>query len=259
MFRHLLQRILAEPGTRDLDLDDPRTTDARREIVRRKSFLVRVYREWYQAVANELPTADGPTLEIGSGAGFLADVIPRLITSDLLPLRHVHVALDAQDLSFRDSSLRAIILINALHHLPDVRRFLEEAARCVQPHGRLIMIEPWVSRWSRIIYGRLHHEPFHPEAGAWTFPSTGPLSGANAALPWIITVRDRVEFERVLPQWNIESIKPMMPIKYLLSGGVSLRSLMPGWTYDWWTRVESLLERRMRDWAMFALIVMRRT
>jgi hypothetical protein len=57
------------------------------------------------------------------------------------------------------------------------------------------MIEPWVSTLSRPIYTRLHHEPFNPDAKDWSFPDTGPLSGANGALPWIIFQRDRHHFE----------------------------------------------------------------
>ena len=40
------------------------------------------------------------------------------------------------------------------------------------------MIEPWVSAWARFVWGRLHHEPFAPEASSWRIPSSGPLSGA---------------------------------------------------------------------------------
>jgi hypothetical protein len=44
------------------------------------------------------------------------------------------------------------------------------------------MVEPWVSDWSKFIYGHLHHEPFLPEASNWVIPAAGPLSGANGAL-----------------------------------------------------------------------------
>ena len=54
----------------------------------------------------------------------------------------------------------------------------------------------WVTRWSRWIYGRFHHEPFDPQRADWEFPLSGPLSGANGALPWIIFQRDREQFER---------------------------------------------------------------
>jgi hypothetical protein len=47
----------------------------------------------------------------------------------------------------------------------------------------------------------------------------------------------------------------MMPLGYLLSGGVSMRGLMPGWTYGAWRAVDRLLSPSM---AMFAHIVLER-
>jgi hypothetical protein len=145
-----------------------------------------------------------------------------------------------------------------LHHLPQPRAFLSEAARCVQPGGVLVMIEPWVTRWSRLIYGRLHHEPFEPAVQEWEFPPSGPLSGTNGALPWIIFERDRVQFEREFAEWQIQEIRLGMPFRYLVSGGISMKALMPGWTFSVWRRMENALRLWMKDLAMFALIVLKR-
>ena len=122
----------------------------------------------------------------------------------------------------------------------------------------MVMIEPWVTPWSRVIYTRLHHEPFEPETKDWEFPSTGPLSGANGALPWIVFERDRARFEQEFPQWSIELIAPLMPFRYLVSGGVSLRSLMPGWTTGFWRSLDELVGGQRGGMAMFARIVLRR-
>jgi hypothetical protein len=120
------------------------------------------------------------------------------------------------------------------------------------------MIEPWVTPWSGFVYSRLHHEPFRPEAEAWEFPSSGPLSGANGALPWIIFERDRLRFEQEFPEWRIRVIKPMMPFRYLVSGGIALRSLMPGQTFGLWCGLERVLRPWSRTLAMFAQIVLER-
>jgi hypothetical protein len=61
------------------------------------------------------------------------------------------------------------------------------------------MIEPWVTPWSRLVYTRMHHEPFVPAAAQWEFLTTGPLSGANGALPYILFSRDRAQFELEFP------------------------------------------------------------
>ena len=121
------------------------------------------------------------------------------------------------------------------------------------------MVEPWLTPWSRLIYRRLHHEPFEPDAAAWEFPGNGPLSDANGALPWIVFERDRRRFESDFPSWKVRSIAPGMPFRYLLSGGVSLRSLMPGFLHSTWKACESCLRPWMHSWAMFAVIVVERT
>jgi SAM-dependent methyltransferase len=249
---------LAHPVTAGLPIDDPATTVLRRRIVAEKTFLRRIYCEWYEAIAAVLPPPSEPALELGSGAGFLKEYVPGLITSEVFPCPHVDRVIDAHALPFGPGELRGIVMTNVLHHLPDARRFLSEAARCVRPNGVLAMVEPWVSSWSRFVYRRLHHELFDADASMWTLDATGPLSGANSALPWILFERDRIEFERLFPQWRIDTIEPIMPFRYLLSGGVSMRSLTPAWTYAPVRRLEDLLSPWMRRLAMFAFIVLRR-
>src|SRR5262249_662298 len=155
-----------------------------RSIIREKSFLRKIYQEWYASIVAGLPPCEGPVLELGSGAGFLGDYIPSLITSEVFSSPGISIVLDAHSLPFAHSSLRAIVMTNVFHHLTRPRRFLAEAARSVKVGGSLLMVEPWVSTWSRLVYRRLHYEPFDAEAMHWEFPESGPLSGANNALPW---------------------------------------------------------------------------
>jgi SAM-dependent methyltransferase len=230
--------FLAHPLTRGLDIDDPRTTLLRREIIREKGFLRLIYEEWYRSLIAVLPAGDGAVLELGSGAGFLGEVLPGVITSDVFYVPNIGMAADAQRLPLADGSLRGIVMSDVLHHIPEPRRFFAEAARCVRPGGVVTMIEPWVSPWSRWVYRCFRHEPFRPDAAEWELPRGGPLSGANGALPWILFHRDRGKFRGEFPEWDIAEIRPMMPFRYLLSGGVSMRNLMPGWTFGMWQAVE---------------------
>jgi SAM-dependent methyltransferase len=255
----LLRSLLGHPRTRHLDLDDPRTTELRRAIIQDKPFLKRVYTDWYRTIADALPAERGPVLELGSGPGFLRDFVPQeLVTSERFFCTGVDVILDGQALPFGDGSLRAIVLTDVLHHLPRVRSFFHEAQRSLRPRGIVAMVEPWVTTWSRLVYTRLHHEPFRPETNEWEFPQAGPLSSANGALPWVVFERDRNRFEREFPELSIERVAPFMPFRYLVSGGVSLRTLMPAWTYAGWNSLESSLAPLMHRWAMFAFIVLRR-
>lgn len=254
----MIKKLLCHPLARGLDIDDPALTEVRRRIIRAKPFLDRLYHEWYEGIREKLPDINGEVVELGSGAGYLEEVIPGVVKSEILPCSHVHIVLDGCSLPFAEASLRALVMTDVFHHIPRPRSFLREAARCLRPGGAIIMIEPWVTPWSRFIYKHLHHEPFQPEAESWEFPPSGPLSGANSALPWIVFGRDRGRFEMEYPELRIESVEPMTPLRYLLSGGVSLRSLQPGWAFPLWRCLEGVLKPIRPAIAMFARITLRR-
>jgi SAM-dependent methyltransferase len=237
-----------------MDVDDPRTTALRREIIQSKTFLKHIYCEWYARLAASMPP-DSRFLELGSAAGFFREFAPNLITSELFPTPGVERIADARHLPFANDELDGIVMTDVLHHITDVARFFQEATRCIKPGGQVLMIEPWNTSWSRLVYQRLHSEPFQPDAG-WTIPDTGPLSGANGALPWILFERDRERFEQQFPEWRIDTIELLMPFSYLLSGGVSLRALVPGWAYRPIRWIEDTVSQKR--WAMFALIKLKK-
>ena len=254
-----LFNLLRHPLTQGMDVDHPDTTVRRRSVIRGKPFLCRLYREWYDMVRQAIPGGAGDVVELGSGAGFMKEVISDLITTEVLPLEGIDVRIPSDGtLPFADRSLRAIVMTDVLHHIGDPRKFFREASRTVRAGGAIVMIEPWVTSWSKWVYAKLHSEPFRPDSAEWEFPDRGPLSAANGALPWIIFTRDRALFEREFPEWRVVRISPMMPVAYLLSGGVSMRSLCPGWAYGFCRFFERMLQRAGIRAAMFAWIVLER-
>lgn len=244
---------------RTAGIDDPQITLDRRRIIRQKSFLRKIYDEWYRKIADAIPPGEGHVLEIGSGAGFLREYLPSLLTSEIFFIPSVSVVLDARHMPVRRDALGGIVMTDVLHHIPDVRSFFNDAARCVRPGGVIAMIEPWHTPWSKLIYQNLHHEPFLPGAEHWEFPACGPLSSANGALPWIVFRRDRSQFESEFPAWRVERIEPTMPFRYLASGGFSRLTPQPGFLFPVWTGLERLLNPWMGTFAMFAFILLRRT
>ncbi len=243
-FRKWLRHPLAREG------EGAEALATRRRIILQKAPLRRIYEEWYAGIAAELPPGAEPVLEIGSGAGFLRERMPGLIASEAIPCEGIHAALEGGHLPFRAGSLRAIVIVDRLHHFPDVRGFLAEAGRCVRSGGVIVMVEPWITPWSRLLYQRLNDEPCEPEAEAWEL-----RRGSNIALPWMVFARDRAQFEAEFPQWRVERVAGMLPVSYLLTGGVSLRSLAPGWVIEAVRRLERPLARRL---GTFAFIVVRR-
>jgi SAM-dependent methyltransferase len=248
----VVRRWLVLAETEGLDEDAPEMTLARRQIIREKPFLRRIYEEWYDGIRASVPDGAGAVLELGSGPGFMSLRVPGLITSEILHISGVDMVADARALPFRAAALRGIVMTNVLHHIPDARQFFAEAARVVASGGVIVMIEPWVNAWSTFVYRRFHVEPFEPAAPTWDLQGTGPLSSANAALPWILFQRDRARFECEFPHWRVASIEPHTPLRYLLSGGVSMRNLVPAFSYPAWRLIDRLLGP---SFGMFAKIV----
>ena len=57
---------------------------------------------------------------------------------------------------------------------------------------------------------------------------------------------------------RIVSLDPLMPLRYVLSGGVSIRSAVPAWSFPFWRRVDQWLLQMTSGTAMFARVVVRR-
>ena len=248
----LFNFLLSHPLTRGMAVDDPQTTLFRRQIIRKKPYLKKIYTEWYGMLMKGMPSGSINILELGSGAGFLDELIPNIISSEVFVIPGVQLIADACNLPFEDCVLDAILMTDVFHHIPDVTAFLEEASRTLKVGGKIIMIEPWFTSWSYFVYRRLHSEPFIIDAEEWTIPKVGPLSGANGALPWIVFKRDLNKFENYFPKFILRNIRPFMPFSYLLSGGVSMRSFLPGFIYQLLRRIEDSLNQNR--WGMFAYI-----
>lgn len=241
---------------KDSNLDAPGTTLQHREIILRKRFLKNIYVAWYQSFLNTLSgLPQGKIVEIGSGGGFLKTLDNRVITSDILEFPHCDKTFSAEAMPFEDDSLSAIFMIDVLHHIPDSELFFKEATRTLKKGGKIFMIEPANTAFSRFIFKKFHHENFDPAAADWTFPTTGPLSGANGALPWIIFSRDYSRFKQLFPLLHKEKIILHTPFAYLISGGLTLKSLLPGWMFPVVRFAEFILSPLNRWIAMFQTII----
>lgn len=239
-------------------LDLPETTIHHGQIIKKKKFLRKLYQEWYQGFKLEVDNkkVDGQLLEIGSGGGFLKEVISQVITSDVLELPECDLCCSADALPFENQSLRAVFMLDVLHHLPEVRKFFREMERTLTSGGLVYMIEPANTFFSRLILKNFHHEDFNENAVDWSFESLGPLSSSNQALPWIIFFRDRKKFEKEFPDLKIKYIRLHTPFRYLITGGLSYNVPIPGWSFNFVSSMERMLKPLYGYCAMFQTIVL---
>ncbi len=241
-------------------LDLPETTLEHRNIILNKPFLKRIYIDWYTEfkIYSELQSIKGKVVEIGSGGGFLKDIYPNVITSDIMPLSVCDMQFSAEEMPFENNSLKAIFMLNVLHHIPDNEQFFKEVQRTLKKDGFIYMIEPATTWFSKFIYKNFHHEPFDEKALDWKFESKGPLSDANGTIPWMIFKRDYQKFKQLYPDLELVAFQHHTPFKYLLSGGLSKPNLIPYFLFSLVTFFEKIISPLNSKIALFQTIIVRK-
>lgn len=227
-----ITRWLGEPALRGLSLDDSTSAQVHREILSSKPLLRSLFLDFYRQCRDldEQHFGDGPgrRLELGAGSSFMNQIYPDVVSSDIKCLPFLNMATSGLALPFRDDSLRAIYAINVFHHLPDVNIFFREALRALRPGGGVVLIEPFHGPVASWLFKRLHAtETFDASMEDWAYDTTGPMSDANQAMAYIVFHRDRQLFEERFPGLEILVSKPHTHARYVLSGGVNFRALVP--------------------------------
>jgi SAM-dependent methyltransferase len=233
----IVHRILGHPlaqGVRDVD-DPSCRIPVHRQLIQSKPLLREGYLHWYEELLpayRETAHLRGEVVEVGCGPGFLEEFIPGLVKTDSVPNPFAHRIMDAMQMDYPDCSLRAICAVGVVHHLPHPDRFLAEAQRCLEPGGRLALVEPSnhypVPGFPKRLFELLdHYEYFDASVESWDNEGAGNMRGANIALPWVIFERDRAKFDARFPSMKIRDIRYHSSLSHILAGGFSLRSFVP--------------------------------
>jgi len=251
---------VTDASTHGLALDDPGRAAELVARIQSKPALKAWYEEMYRRYADVLARcpADGLAIELGSGGGFARADVPGLVTTDVLPYAGVDRVVDACAMPFADGELRFIGMLNVFHHIPDARAFLGEAERCLRPGGRMLVLDQHPGWIGGPILKYAHHEGYDPAAREWRFASSGPLSGANGALAWIVFRRDRDELARRFPRLRIVRYETHSPLRYWLAGGLKDWSLLPRWAFGAATRLDRVLVALARELGSFSAIEIER-
>jgi SAM-dependent methyltransferase len=192
------------------------------------------YADWYGKIRAKLPVHElGPWIELGSGPGFAREFIPELVLTDLVQAPWHHHRISADALPYEAGEVGALVLFDVLHHLAEPAVFFSEASRVLRPGGRIVIVEPYMSPISHIVYRFFHEEPANMSVDPWTGLAKDP-SGAkdpftsNQAMPTLIFCRDGVRrFSQRFPNLAIASIERFAGFAYPATGGFSGRALLP--------------------------------
>jgi ubiquinone/menaquinone biosynthesis C-methylase UbiE len=134
-------------------------------------------------------------------------------------------------LPFKQNSLGNIVFIDVLHHLANPALFLSEAQRVLQNNGRLIMLEPYISPLSYIIYNYFHQEDVDFKIDIWNEPIESENKKAafdgNSAIPTIIFSKEIRRFHKEFLNLKVIKKELLTFILYPLSGGFDRKSFVP--------------------------------
>ncbi len=212
---------VAQTATSDLDF-----VRQHREIWALRPELRAVYHGFFSTLLNAAGERR-PVVELGAGPGFFHEYCPESISSDVIFTPWVNVVCDGCRTPFRDAGAGAVVMLDVIHHLSKPLDFLTEMSRILQPGGRLVAIEPWITPPSYVLYRYFHHEDCALSIDiAEPFRSTGKQAyDGNAAIPYQL-----VRNQRSHPATSLKLIRcePFLGLAYLATLGFKRRRSVPG-------------------------------
>lgn len=198
-------------------------TENCRRVLENKKSLRHLYGKFYSRISEEL-IADGKTLEIGSGPGFLKEHVKDLVTSDSLGLSWIDIVFSANSIPFKPETFHNIVLIYVLHHLNNIPEAIREMVRVLKPGGRLVILDHQLGFLSFLFMKFLHHEYFNPRDKDLC---SGAISTkySNTAIPYAIVQKDTAIWEE--NGLTLKKLKYHTLFSYLLSCGFKPVNLLP--------------------------------
>lgn len=196
-----------------------------------------VYHDFFKQLSDAVKDKH-TILELGAGPGFLREYLPRVIASDVIATPYVDLVCDGCSLPFGKESIEAIVMLDVLHHLPHPLDFMRETARVLAPGGLAVMIEPWITPASYVMYRYFHHEDCTLNVQIQApFDSVGKQAfDGNATIPYKLV---KYYSEQVEPPLRLVKRQPFLGLPYLATLGFKRKSPLP----PQFTRVATVAER----------------
>lgn len=246
-----------------VDIDSKERIKVHREILESKKMIKEVFLEFhniFDATDKKYFEGDALRLEIGAGSSPVKDSYSDVLATDIVPGDGIDRVINASNMDIADSSLRAVFAQNVFHHLPDPSKFFAELDRVLIPGGGAVFIEPYYGVLASAVFKRISkYEHFNMSQESWISKSSGPMSGANQALSYVVFIRDRKKFEKDHPSLEIIVTAPINNyLRYLLSGGINFIQLVPNFLIPVLKGIEKILSPMNKVLALHYLIAIRK-
>jgi SAM-dependent methyltransferase len=223
-----------------------------REVWRKKPALRDQYHFWYKQIVAEL-SPHRAVIEIGSRSGNFKEYFPEVISTDVFKSGEwIDRVMDPQNLALVPNEVGNIVAIDVVHHLQRPLSFLRQASVSLKPGGRLILCEPAVTPWSRLVYGR-HHEPLDTQWDLFGVDGLPPEADpghtfANIAIPHILFSEYPDATLKLVPNLKLIKRRYFSFLLYPLTGGFGYRSFVPNFGFKALLKIEDVLTRPFASW-----------
>lgn len=233
------------------DFEDSYILIAKQRVEWQRRALLRiVYRDCFQrmidVMARDASGSLGLSIELGCGGAFFKDDCPEVVSTDIIESPWADCVLNAEQLPFEDGSVRNVVMFDVLHHLSDAGSCFRELMRVLEPGGRVVMCEPYISPFSWCIYKAFHREPVDfsiDPLRAGSAVGDEPMEG-NGSIPTKIffTEEGLRSFSEQCPAMAVVRKQRLSLLVYPLSGGFSGPVLFPSALGKLGLAVERLLQ-----------------
>lgn len=251
---------------KEINIDSDELIEFHRSKLLNKQMIHNVFKEFYKTCYNlsksyNLTSKNGSNIEIGSGSSLFKHYYPDIISTDIKISKYNDMVLNAQDMiNIPKNSVNTFFAINCFHHFPDPELFFNEIERTLEKGATCIIVEPYFGLLSSFLYKRLcDTEIFDKKQKNWQYMSSGPMSGANQALSYIVFFRDKNIFLKKYP--NLEIVNTTIfnnYLRYLFSGGLSFKQLLPNFMEKPLIFIEFLLKPIKKLFALHHIVVLRK-
>jgi SAM-dependent methyltransferase len=261
-----LLNLLLEPKLQGIDLQGFERIALHAEILAKKPLIREVFRDFYDTSISldrmYFDDVEGYLIELGAGTSLFKKYYSGVISTDVQPAPQLDAVIDAQDMNLRDESVRAMFAINCFHHFANPCKFFDELLRVLKPGGGCVLIDPYFGLLSRILYKRLFSsEAYDCSARDWGYCAdhTEKSARPNQALTYVVFFRDRAKFDALFPQLEIVHSR-VLPnyIRYLLSGGLNFRQVVPSFFTPFLRKLEVALLRLAPIFGLHHVVVIRK-